>query len=97
MQVYLTTLERVKDGVRQACETRGMGPAETAAVASSLGGGVASLATQAVVVPIDVVKTPPPPKFLRVLTDVPAEVLYMCSTCGLRGRRAVVPDALLSA
>ena len=45
------------------CRARGMGPAETAAVASSVGGGVASLTTQAVIVPVDVVgpALPPPP------------------------------------
>lgn len=58
VEVYLTTLEAVKDMVRQNCERRGMGAAETAAIASSVGGGVASLATQSVVVPVDVVSLP---------------------------------------
>ena len=53
--MYLTTLEAVKDAVRRNCEGRGLGPAETAAIASSVGGGVASLATQSVIVPVDVV------------------------------------------
>lgn len=59
-QVYLTTLEAVKDMVGGTCRARGMGPAETAAIASSVGGGVASLTTQAVIVPVDVVGPAPP-------------------------------------
>lgn len=53
--VYLTTLEAVKAGVTSSCEARDIGPAETAAIASSVGGGVASLTTQAIIVPVDVV------------------------------------------
>lgn len=41
--------------VQQQCERRGMRAAETAALASSVGGGVASLTTQSVIVPVDVV------------------------------------------
>ena len=55
-QIYLTTLERVKDVVQRQCGRRGWGAAETAALASSVGGGVASLATQSVIVPVDVVR-----------------------------------------
>ncbi len=54
--MYLTTLEAVKDKVKQHCDQRAMGAAETAAIASSVGGGVASLTTQSVVVPVDVVR-----------------------------------------
>lgn len=55
-QVYLTTLEAVKAVVSTSCSSRGVcGPAETAAIASSVGGGVASLTTQAIIVPVDVV------------------------------------------
>lgn len=55
VQVYLTTLEAVKAVVSTSCNSRGVGPAETAAIASSVGGGVASLTTQAIIVPVDVV------------------------------------------
>ena len=55
--MYLTTLEVVKDKISVACESTSLGPAETALAANGVGGAVASLATQTVVVPIDVVRT----------------------------------------
>ena len=57
LQVYLTTLEVVKASCTAACERARLSPTETAALCNGVGGAVASLATQSVIVPIDVVRT----------------------------------------
>ena len=56
LQVYLTTLEFVKAACRNFCERTQMTAAQTATVCNGVGGAVASLATQSVIVPIDVVR-----------------------------------------
>ena len=55
-QVYLTTLEMVKATCRRFCERAQLTAAQTATVSNGVGGAVASLATQSVIVPIDVVR-----------------------------------------
>ena len=55
-QVYLTTLEMVKAACRRFCERAQLTAAQTATVSNGVGGAVASLATQSVIVPIDVVR-----------------------------------------
>jgi len=54
--VYLTTLEMVKATCRRFCERAQLTAAQTATVSNGVGGAVASLATQSVIVPIDVVR-----------------------------------------
>ena len=47
----------VKSSCTAACERAQLSPTETAALCNGVGGAVASLATQSVIVPIDVVRT----------------------------------------
>ena len=76
--------------VQRQCGRRGWGAAETAALASSVGGGVASLATQSVIVPVDVVscKHPSSPPYAfggaaAALHDIC--LLSMWNLCGHSG------------
>ena len=60
LQVYLTTLEMVKSSCSVFCEKTQLSPTETATLCNGVGGAVASLATQSVIVPIDVVRAAVP-------------------------------------
>eukprot|EP00793_Prasinoderma_coloniale_P006622 PRCOL_00001452-RA len=55
--VYLSVLEAAKAGVGRAAQPLELSPAQVAAVSSSGGGLAASLATQAIVVPQDVISS----------------------------------------
>lgn len=55
MQVYLSTLEAVKTWTYEQAEAAAPNPATAAAAANFAAGGTASLITQSVIVPVDVV------------------------------------------